>query len=250
MDYLTKESINGRLREILELAAHGHTDKDIGQRLGISPQTVESHWKRLRQVYSTSSRAHIVAQALDAQYRAEIDLLLLETAERRRAEESLREANEQLAQTVKERNEILAQIRYRKSAGERARDEELDRLRRMEEAVEKSGVVVSRGIFGDTWSKLFMTRSFEQTGYRLEDMLDGTLSPPDFILLEDLGEMVATMEAGVPKGIDDYLFEYRFRYADGRVGKAREWVRLERNEEGQPTHYTGVMINVTDREAP
>lgn len=244
MESPNHDALSGRLRQVLELAAEGLTDKEIANRLGIQPQTVESHWKRLRQVYSTSSRAHIVAKALEARHRNELDdiererdLLLLETAERRRTQE-------ELTRVLKERNALLAEIRYRKSANERARDERLERLERMEEAVEKSGVIVSRGIFGDAWTKLFMTRNFEQTGYALEDVLEGRLSPADFIEPSDLGELVARLEAGIPQGIDDYEIEYRFKHADGRPGSFREWIRLERNEAGVPTHYTGVAIMI------
>ncbi len=42
----------------------GHPDKEIAQALRISSQTVESHWKRIRTHYGTSSRTHIVTLAL------------------------------------------------------------------------------------------------------------------------------------------------------------------------------------------
>ena len=55
---------SGRMLEIILLAADGMTDKQIAAELGISTNTVESHWKRLRTTYQTSSRVKIVASVL------------------------------------------------------------------------------------------------------------------------------------------------------------------------------------------
>ncbi|MFQ3587409.1 MAG: PAS domain-containing protein [Fimbriimonadaceae bacterium] len=54
----------GRKLDIVLLAADGMTDKQIAASLGISTNTVESHWKRLRTAYRTSSRVKIVASVL------------------------------------------------------------------------------------------------------------------------------------------------------------------------------------------
>ncbi|MCW5936815.1 MAG: helix-turn-helix domain-containing protein [Fimbriimonadaceae bacterium] len=52
------------MNEILQLASAGRSDKEIAAILEISPQTVESHWKRLRDKFGFSSRAQIIATAL------------------------------------------------------------------------------------------------------------------------------------------------------------------------------------------
>ena len=50
-----------RQREILELAAEGHPDKEIARRLGVSPDTVDFHWRRIRARFGASSRTEAVA---------------------------------------------------------------------------------------------------------------------------------------------------------------------------------------------
>ena len=55
---------SARQREILDLAAEGRTDKEIARRLGVSPDTVDFHWRRVRARYGASSRTEAVAAYL------------------------------------------------------------------------------------------------------------------------------------------------------------------------------------------
>lgn len=50
--------------EIVELIADGLQDRDIAERLGVSPRTVDSHLQRLYQRYDLHSRAAVVAKWL------------------------------------------------------------------------------------------------------------------------------------------------------------------------------------------
>jgi DNA-binding CsgD family transcriptional regulator len=52
-----------REEQILHLAAHGYTDKQSAQQLGISAATVATYWQRLRNRYHASSRAQVIARA-------------------------------------------------------------------------------------------------------------------------------------------------------------------------------------------
>ncbi|MCW5937016.1 MAG: hypothetical protein KIT11_06910 [Fimbriimonadaceae bacterium] len=75
-----------RLSQILHLAAEGKTDKEIASELMISHQTVESHWKRLRDRFGSSSRVFIVSRSLSET----VDKLERELAEARAELDSLR----------------------------------------------------------------------------------------------------------------------------------------------------------------
>ena len=57
--------------EIVELIADGLQDRDIAERLGVSPRTVDSHLQRLYQRYDMHSRAAVVAKWLREGGRAE-----------------------------------------------------------------------------------------------------------------------------------------------------------------------------------
>jgi DNA-binding CsgD family transcriptional regulator len=55
------DGLSGREREIGRLILDGHTHREIGARLYISPKTVEQHVARLRQKLSAAGRAELVA---------------------------------------------------------------------------------------------------------------------------------------------------------------------------------------------
>jgi DNA-binding CsgD family transcriptional regulator len=55
------DDLSGREREIGRLILDGHTHREIGARLYISPKTVEQHVARLRQKLSVASRAELVS---------------------------------------------------------------------------------------------------------------------------------------------------------------------------------------------
>jgi len=58
------EALTARQKEIIRLAALGHTSREIGDQLGISPKTVETHRTRLMAKLGLSSRAELVEHAM------------------------------------------------------------------------------------------------------------------------------------------------------------------------------------------
>jgi DNA-binding CsgD family transcriptional regulator len=73
-----------RIDQIVELASQGFTDKEIAQQLGLSKNTVDTHWKRLRAKLGVPNRT------------AAVMAHLRETVERQSQE--LREAHDKLSQ--------------------------------------------------------------------------------------------------------------------------------------------------------
>jgi DNA-binding NarL/FixJ family response regulator len=58
------DSLTTREREVLQLAAQGHTAAEIAQRLIISPRTVETHRANLMQKLGLRSQAELIRFAL------------------------------------------------------------------------------------------------------------------------------------------------------------------------------------------
>jgi DNA-binding NarL/FixJ family response regulator len=58
------ESLSGREREVLELIAWGHTNKEIAARLYLSVKTIEGHKARAMQKLDLRTRADVVRYAL------------------------------------------------------------------------------------------------------------------------------------------------------------------------------------------
>lgn len=60
----TYDSLTPREREVLQMAAQGHTAAEIAQRLTISPRTVETHRANLMQKLGLRSQAELIRFAL------------------------------------------------------------------------------------------------------------------------------------------------------------------------------------------
>jgi two-component system response regulator NreC len=58
--------LSARERQVLVLLAHGHTHAEMGEQLGISVKTVETHRARLSEKLGIKSRADLVRFALEA----------------------------------------------------------------------------------------------------------------------------------------------------------------------------------------
>jgi DNA-binding NarL/FixJ family response regulator len=57
--------VSPRERQVLELIARGHTNREIGARLSLSVKTVETHRARLGDKLGLHTRADLVRLALD-----------------------------------------------------------------------------------------------------------------------------------------------------------------------------------------
>ena len=242
--------LSARQQEILRLAADGLTDKEIAKRLSIALETVRTHWKRLRDRFDTSSRTQIVAIGLQADAMMKsglvsegLELLLLETAERKRAEIELEAINEQLRKSLDERNRLLAELRYKRSTKLEQLTSGISALTDLQTATENGPTVVSLGTMDETWQKVYMSNTYELlTGRTVADMLSGKVTPIDFVYTDDLGRIVTELERGIREGGNHFTIEYRGIRKDSSLFWCREWIHVERGADGTPTHYTGVMI--------
>jgi two-component system response regulator NreC len=59
------DTLSGRELEVLRLIALGHTNPEIGEHLGLSTRTVESHRAHIQRKLGRSTRAELVRYALD-----------------------------------------------------------------------------------------------------------------------------------------------------------------------------------------
>ena len=60
------ERLSARERQVLVMLAHGHTHAEMGEQLGISIKTVETHRARLSEKLGLKSRADLVRFAIEA----------------------------------------------------------------------------------------------------------------------------------------------------------------------------------------
>jgi PAS domain S-box-containing protein len=72
MERALSEHISDREREIVELASHGMTDKEIAKELNIAPGTIRTYWERVRAKTHTKSRSEAIARILGAELQGTI----------------------------------------------------------------------------------------------------------------------------------------------------------------------------------
>src|SRR5580700_6284610 len=64
-----------REEQVLVLAARGLTDKEIAIKLGISPDTVGTYWRRILAKYQAASRTEVVAKYASERSKAAVENL-------------------------------------------------------------------------------------------------------------------------------------------------------------------------------
>src|SRR5580658_8708222 len=64
-----------REEQVLVLAARGLTDKEIAIKLGISPDTVGTYWRRILAKYQAASRTEVVAKYASDRSKAAVENL-------------------------------------------------------------------------------------------------------------------------------------------------------------------------------
>lgn len=179
---------------MLELAAQGQTDREIAQSLGISPDTVSGHWKKLRLLYGASSRTEIVAKFLDGMHgrsqedqKAKLDSLNEEL-------ESLRQQLQDTQQLLTQRNERIAQL-YAELEQTRAKSCEYEaEIAQIVSVLGEYRVVISRGECGKSWRKYWMCDSIRALGFTPQQFLSGEVSPFTVLLPEDIMSSLHELE--------------------------------------------------------
>jgi DNA-binding CsgD family transcriptional regulator len=75
MDEVKTSEPPKREEQVLVLAAGGMTDKEIALRLGISPDTVGTYWRRILAKYQAASRTEVVAKYTQQRAKAAVENL-------------------------------------------------------------------------------------------------------------------------------------------------------------------------------
>lgn len=220
-----------RQQEILRLAASGMTDKEIASALGISRDTVASHWKRIRQTFDLSSRTAIIAQVIGKGGLAEgahvePNRLLYEMAVRDRTQAELEEANAKLQKEIEKRTQMLAQARQE---ADRNRSQIMARLEYLEELnslLTQVGIVPNLGEHSGSWRKTWVAESISAWGYTPEQATSGEITPMNTLEPEDIVHSLRGTEK-VRNGQSRIALSHRVICADGSRRVILDLVRAE-----------------------
>lgn len=118
-------------------------------------------------------------------------------------------------------------------------------LRHLVDLVDRSPVVVVEWLNEPGWPMSYVSQSVEQWGYQPAELLHGALRYADLIHPEEIERVTAEASRYFKNGPDEHRQEYRLRCADGHWVWVDDRTTLSRNEAGELTSISGVLLDIT-----
>jgi PAS domain S-box-containing protein len=120
-------------------------------------------------------------------------------------------------------------------------------LRQANLIVENSPAVLFRCRATPEWPVELVSRNVIRFGYTPEEFLSGAITYSSIIHPQDLVRVISEMQEFIASGDEQILQEYRIVTKGGDVRWIIDQTFSDRDEEGEITHYEGIIIDVTDR---
>ncbi|ABA89946.1 sensor histidine kinase, PAS, PAS, PAS and PAS domain-containing [Syntrophotalea carbinolica DSM 2380] len=113
--------------------------------------------------------------------------------------------------------------------------------------VENSPVVLFRWKAEPGWPVVLVTKNITQFGYEPEEFLSGKRMFASIIHPADRERVAREVEVFAARGVDRFEQQYRILGRGGKVCWISDQTNAERDEEGQVTHYEGIVIDISER---
>ncbi len=128
---------------------------------------------------------------------------------------------------------------------ERKRVEES--LRQANQVIENSPVVLFRWRAAEDWPVEFVSKNVIQYGYSSEELRSGAISYVSIIYAPDLERVAAEVQSISSSGCNSFQQEYRIVCKNGDIRWIDDRTVIERNTQGNITHYQGIIVDITER---
>lgn len=112
--------------------------------------------------------------------------------------------------------------------------------------VERSPVVLFRRI-ADGDRLLYVSENVSRFGYSAADFMTGRIAFLDIVHPKDHQRLARDVEKAAAKNLDHYQLSYRIVTRDGEIRYIDDQTTVERNEDGSPAFYQGVLNDVTEQ---
>lgn len=133
-------------------------------------------------------------------------------------------------------------------------DRNITKRKRAEEALRLSNLVVENSLTvlfrwkaQDGWPVEYVSKNVAQFGYKPEDFLSGALLYASIIYPDDIQRVSKEVEEHSKNGNERFQQEYRIVAKNGGIRWIDDRTVIERNREGQITHYQGIILDITER---
>lgn len=84
-------------------------------------------------------------------------------------------------------------------------------------------------------------------GHSADDLLSGRIRYSDLVYAPDLERVESEVQEFASAGMDSFEQDYRIVRADGSVRWLYDYTVITRDEAGEPTHYAGYALDITER---
>ncbi|WP_372660424.1 PAS domain S-box protein, partial [Hydrogenophaga sp.] len=123
--------------------------------------------------------------------------------------------------------------------------QEQAQLRRVNDLVRRSPVVVIEWMNAPGWPVSYVSESVEQWGYTREDLLQARRQYNDLIHPDDLRRINPDIDIYLAHGPDNYQMDYRLLRKDGRWAWVDDRTTLTRDADGEIVTISGVLLDIT-----
>jgi len=113
--------------------------------------------------------------------------------------------------------------------------------------INRSPAVVFLWTAEENWPVETVSENITQFGYTVEDFTSGRIIFSSIIHPGDLERVAFEVEYNSENNIDEFVQEYRILGKDKKVYWIEDFTHIRRNEDGEITHYQGIIIDTTDR---
>ncbi len=121
----------------------------------------------------------------------------------------------------------------------------LERQKALETVINNSPMIVFLWKAEKYWPTLYVSENVKQLGYSPEDFISGRVLYGKIIHPEDLLLVELELEENCEEGGKQFNRRYRILTPAGEIRWVEEKTFIERNEEGEVTHFQGIIEDIT-----
>lgn len=148
---------------------------------------------------------------------------------------------------LSEANDELKKDIIKRKQAEDEMQTALQKRNELEFIINKSQVIVFLWRAGEHWPVEFVSDNIKQFGYTPQDFIEDRISYADIIHSDDLEWVGNEVDMYSEQGVTEFRQEYRIITKSGNIRWTDDITWVRRDQNGNITHYQGVVLDITER---